>query len=121
MSSASTKFLFWTPRVLCIAYAIFLSLFALDVFGAGKGFWKTLVALAVHLIPTFIVLIVLTIAWRWEWVGAACFGGLGMWYAIGHWRLHPDWVVAIAGPILVIAALFLGNWLKHAELHSRGR
>ena len=42
---------------------MFLSLFALDVFGKGYGFWKTVPALAIHLVPVYIVVAVLAIAW----------------------------------------------------------
>lgn len=114
-----SRWLFWTPRVICIGFAIFLSLFALDVFNEGYGFGKTMLALLIHLLPVYIVLVVLVIAWRWEWVGAAGFTGLAMWYAKGMWGRHPDWVVVIAGPLLVIAALFLVNWLKHDQLRAR--
>ena len=119
MTTTSRRLLFWTPRVICIAFAIFLSLFALDVFGEGYGFWKTILALLIHLVPVYIVLAVLAIAWRWEWIGALGFGGLAGWYAKGVWHRHPDWVVVIAGPQLVIAALFLVNWLKHDALRTK--
>jgi lysylphosphatidylglycerol synthetase-like protein (DUF2156 family) len=119
MNTFSRRLLFWTPRAISIAFAVFLSLFALDVFGEGYGFGKTLLALLIHLVPVFIVLVVLAKAWRWEWIGAAGFAGLAMWYTKGNWRRQPDWVVTIAGPLLVIAALFLVNWLKHDELRAR--
>jgi uncharacterized membrane protein len=119
MNTISRRLLFWTPRAICIAYAIFLSMFALDVFGAGLGFWKTLLALLIHLVPVYIVLLVLALAWRWEWVGAAGFAGLALYYAKGNWQRHPDWVVVIAGPLVLLAVLFLVNWLKHDELRAR--
>jgi lysylphosphatidylglycerol synthetase-like protein (DUF2156 family) len=119
MNTASRRSLFWVPRVICIAFAIFLSLFALDVLREGQGFGKTLLALLIHLVPVFIVSAVLAMAWRWEWIGAAGFAGLGIGYATGNWRRHPDWVVAIAGPLLGIAVLFLVNWLKHDALRDR--
>ena len=119
MNTFSRRLLFWTPRVICIAFAIFLSLFALDVFNEHLGFGRTLLALLIHLLPVYIVLLVLAIAWRREWVGAAGFAGLAMWYAKGVWHRHPDWVAVIGGPILVIAALFLVNWLKHDQVRAR--
>ena len=119
MTTFSKRLLFWTPRAVGIAFAIFLSWFALDVFGEGYGLWKTLLALSIHLVPACIVLAVLAIAWRWEWIGALGFAGLAAWYAKGVWHRHPDWVVGIAGPLLVLAALFLVNWLKHDELRAR--
>ena len=119
MNTPSKRLLFWTPRAICIAFAIFLSMFALDVFSEGYGFGKTVVALLIHLVPVYIVLAVLAISWRWEWIGAAGFAGLAIWYAKRVWRHHPDWVVTIAGPMLLIAVLFLFNWMKHGELRAR--
>ena len=118
MNSYSRKILFWTPRALTIAFAGFLSLFALDVFGEGYGIWKTLLALAIHLVPVYIVLGLLALAWKWEWVGAAGFAALAIWYAKGNWRHHPSWVATIAAPMLLIAALFLANWLNHNEVRG---
>src|SRR5262249_53398337 len=69
MKTTSKRLLFWTPRVLCLLFAAFISLFALDVFGESRGFWQTALALAMHLIPTFILLAVLALSWRWEWIG----------------------------------------------------
>jgi hypothetical protein len=119
MSTIAKRILFWTPRAICIAFAIFLSLFALDVFSEFHGLGKILLALLIHLVPVYIVLGVLAVAWRWEWVGAVCFAGLAIWYAWGTVRRHPDWTAGIAGPLLVIAALFLVNWLKHDQLRAR--
>jgi hypothetical protein len=39
------RILLWTPRVLSLLFALFVSLFALDVFGQGYGFWQTTLAL----------------------------------------------------------------------------
>jgi hypothetical protein len=118
MNAASRRLLFWTPRVICIAFAIFLSLFAMDVFSEHYGFWKTILALLIHLIPVYLVLAVLIVAWRWEWVGTAGFTALAVWYAVGIGRHHPDWVVTVSGPMIAIALLFLLNWLKHDQLRG---
>ncbi len=66
MTGAVTRTLLWLPRILCILFAAFISIFALDVFGAGYTASETLVALFMHLIPTGLILIALAIAWRWE-------------------------------------------------------
>lgn len=68
MSQVSGRLLFWTPRALSIAFVVFLSLFALDVFADGLGFWRTALALTMHLIPSFVLIAVLILAWRWEWI-----------------------------------------------------
>jgi ABC-type dipeptide/oligopeptide/nickel transport system permease component len=111
--------LFWAPRLLCIAFAVFVSLFALDVFEEGYGLWRTLAALAMHLIPTAIILAVLALAWRWEWIGAVVFTGLALLYVrFAQARGHLEWTLVISLPLLLLAALFLVNWVKRAELRN---
>jgi len=90
MTTTTRRVLFWTPRVLCILYAVFLSLFALDVFDAGYGFWQAIAALLIHLIPVYIVIAVLVLAWH----------------------------LSISGPLFLIAILFLLNWLYRKQRNS---
>jgi len=120
MTEVSKKVLYWTPRGLGIAFALFLSLFAMDVFGEGLGFWRTLFALLMHLVPVFVVLLILALAWRWEWIGAVFLTLLG---CLQIWLMqsrHMPWKSSaiIAGPLFLLAALFLANWLKRKELHA---
>ncbi len=111
--------LFWSPRVLTLLYAVFLSLFALDVFGEGHGFWKTIVALFMHLIPTWIVLVVLAVSWRWEWVGAVLFAALALFYAyVAVGRGHPEWTLVISGPLVLVGGMFLLNWLCREQIRA---
>lgn len=108
MNETGKKVLFWSPRVLGILFAIFISLFALDVFMEGYGFWETLVALFMHLIPTVIFLIVLAIAWRWERIGGILFILLGVLYIGLFWG--PDQLpgyLMISGPLFLLGILFL--------------
>jgi hypothetical protein len=103
--------LHWTPRILGLTFAGFLSLFALDVFGEGYTFRQTLMALAMHLIPTAVVLGVVAISWRWAWAGALLSLALGAWYVIGLWgRFHWSAYAVIAGPLLVLGLLFGADW-----------
>ncbi len=96
MRKATKQLVFWCPRVLTILFALFLSLFALDVFGEGYSFWQTLIGLVMHLIPTLIILVVLAVSWRWEWVGTVLFAALGLLYAYLALRGgHPEWSLVI--------------------------
>ena len=117
MAQSAIRLVYWAPRVLGIAFVIFLSLFALDVFDEGLGFWQTLAALGMHLIPSFILVITLVLAWRWEWIGTAVFGAAGVLYTIWAWR-HPNWVLFIAGPLFVVAALFIMSWISRAQFRT---
>lgn len=124
MTKLSKRALYWTPRGLSIVFIVFLSMSALDVFGEGRGFWTTVLAFSVHLIPMFILTAGLILAWRWEWIGAVLYGAAGTLYVVWliprPWPSPPVkviWVLMIAGPAFAIAALFLANWLKRGELH----
>lgn len=117
MKNRLQRTLFWAPRLLGLLFALFISIFAFDVFGEGYGFWGTLGALFMHLIPTFLVLIALALAWRWPWAGAGLFAALGLAYIVLAW----GWADAIAyllisGPLFLVAALFLADWLYGREL-----
>ncbi|RIK37389.1 MAG: hypothetical protein DCC55_24490 [Chloroflexi bacterium] len=66
-------------------------------------------------------LIALAVAWRWEWAGALLFAGFSVWYLVMSWGPYP--LVAnligawpIAGPPLVIALLFMADWLYQVKL-----
>jgi hypothetical protein len=113
------RILLWAPRVLGILFALFVSLFALDVFGMGYGFWETMLALWIHLVPVFILLIGLALAWRWEWVGALCFLGFAVWYLVTFWGQFPFSVyLLMAGPAFLVGVLFLIDWLYRAQLRA---
>jgi hypothetical protein len=113
------KILFWTPRVLGILIAIFISLFALDVFIEGYSFWETIMALLMHLIPTVIFLVILGIAWRWERIGGILFILLGLLYITLFW--DPDQLPAyllISGPLFLAGIFFLLDGYIRKESRS---
>jgi hypothetical protein len=112
MNTTAQRILFWTPRILCILFAIFISLFALDVFDQDAGLGETILALLIHLIPTYVVLIVLALAWRRAWIGAIAFIGLAAFYVVAtrareHWAAY----LGISGPLVLTGVLFLADWL----------
>jgi hypothetical protein len=129
MTQLSGRALYWTPRALSILFIAFLSLFALDVFDEHLGLWRTVLALTMHLVPSFVLIAALLLAWRWEWIGAALYAGAGLLYVTWVVRMSRPvppamrliWILAIAGPAFVIAGLFLANWLKRADIRALGR
>ena len=76
--SKALKIIHWTPRILCIIAILFISLFASDAFGHGGGFWKELGDFIIHLIPSFILLVFLLIAWKWELIGGIVLTVIGL-------------------------------------------
>jgi uncharacterized membrane protein len=126
MTQSLQRVLYWAPRVLSIAFILFLSLFALDVFDEGRGFWPALAALAIHLVPSFVLVLVLLAAWKREWIGAVLFAAAGGLYIYHTLQLRLSatvkwsWCLAIAAPALVIAALFLWNWVRRYRRWAAG-
>jgi hypothetical protein len=112
--------LFWTPRILSMLFAVFLGVFALDVFSEGYALWETIAAFLIHLIPSFVVLLVLAAAWQWEWIGAILFIAFAVFYVADTWESFSLVAyLAISGPLVVAGILFLLNWIYRAQLRTR--
>src|SRR5689334_939618 len=111
MNKRTIQFVRWTPRILGILFVLFISIFAADVFGEGHSFWETLVALFMHLLPSFILLAAVMLAWRWAWVGTLTFWGFAIVYLIVAGGTFPFSVyVLMVGWPLLIGTLFLFDW-----------
>lgn len=116
----SLQLLYWSPRVLCIIFSAFLMLFSLDVFQEGKGFWDTALAFLMHNLPMFVMVIILIVTWRWEWVGGILFSLLGVLYIATAWGRFPFGTYAlISGPLFLTGILFLLNW-KYRKIIKGG-
>jgi hypothetical protein len=114
MKKSLRQTLFWAPRILGILFAIFISVFALDVFDEGYGFWETMLALAMHLIPTALLVTVLIFSWRWDWIGGILFPVLGILYLLTMRGLHWSAYAIIGGPLFLEGVLFLLSWRAKA-------
>lgn len=120
VSGRLVKWIYWTPRIAGILITLFVAMFALDVFGMGGTIWQQIGAFIMHALPSIIMGVILVVAWRWEWVGAAAFllaalfflrtlfsapeGALGM-------------LLIFSGPMLVIALAFWLNWRWRGEIN----
>jgi hypothetical protein len=117
MGKQKRSALYWVPRILGIASALFLAVFALDVFAEGYDFGELLIALFMHLIPSFIILLFIGIAWRWERIGGVLLIMLGLFFIWFFW--HPSrWLsyLVISGPLFLTGALFLINdWITRGQ------
>ena len=116
MKEKVSKFVYWTPRILSIIFILFLTLFSLDVFGTGLGFWGSIGAFLIHSIPSILLTIILIISWKYEIVGGIVFILAGLAY-IALLFMNPEfqwymvsWSLIIAGPAFLIGILFLKNW-----------
>jgi hypothetical protein len=103
------------PRGLSIAFIVFCGLFALVVFNNSTFTLKELLfALFLHLTPSFVLLLALLIAWRFEVLGGIIFIAFGIAYALFGWgRIPFNAFFLISGSLVAIGILFiLGNFLK---------
>jgi hypothetical protein len=111
MTDQTRKFLRWAPRILGVAVAALLAIFALDVFDEGRTPAETAVALVAHLVPSLIVMAVVVLAWHRELAGGLLFVALGALYIGLAWGRFPFITyLLISGPLVVAGALFLTNW-----------
>ncbi len=106
----------WTARITSIAFALFISLFAMDVFSENAGLWQTMSALLVHLVPTLIVVLILIISWRNEIIGGILYTTLGIVYVVFSWGKF-DWTAyaLIAGPLFLLGILYYISWRQNRQ------
>ncbi len=114
-TGTDSKLLHYAPRVLAILGILFLSSFALDVFGEGYSAGEVVVALFMHLIPSFVLTAVLVFAWRFERIGGAMFIAA----AIVPWVVFTDndliANLIISGPFFIVGLLFWMNGTRKAK------
>jgi hypothetical protein len=109
--------LLWCPRILGLAVAVFLGLFALDAFEPGKPVARALADFAIHLTFPAVVLGIVALSWRRAWIGGVAFIALAAAYALLV-RSRPDWILVISGPLLTVGMLFLWSWRANRPLSA---
>lgn len=113
----SIRIIHWIPRILGILAILFISLFAFDSFAPGMPFLQQLAGFFIHLIPSFILVFFLLVAWKWELVGGSIFLILGLAfvpfiYMMNYHMNHSAWIsmgviLVINGPVILVGALFI--------------
>jgi hypothetical protein len=122
----------WTPRILCILAIFFISMFALDSFDPKFTLGQQLQAFFIHLIPTYILIIFLFVAWKWEMIGGLILAAVGLGftpfiyfhnYAINHsvW-MSLSIILMINFPFILTGGLFvLSHFLKNKNKAEASR
>ncbi len=113
------KWIYWTPRILAMAFAGFLVLFSFDVISPGLSFGQIVVGLFMHNIPVFVLAAVIWISWKREIVGGIVFSIVGILFlvraAVTIWmnEFILDALLGslpLAAPALLVGILFIINW-----------
>jgi len=120
------KIIFWLPRLLCIAAILFVSMFALDAFEPGMPLEQQLLNFLMHLIPSFVLLLLFWLAWERPYVGGIIFAIIGIVtspfvYIMNYNRTHSVWIslsviLMITLPFIVIGGLFI---LSHYQMKRK--
>ncbi len=104
----NSKFLYWSSRLLAIAIILFIMVFSLDCF---EGTWKwkeQLLCLAMHNIPTVVLIATLILAWGHELAGGILFilmTVVGS-FIFKAYSTNPGvWILLI--PLLIVGVLFI--------------
>ena len=74
----SISIIHWTPRIICMLAILLISMFAADAFAPELTIWQQLGAFLMHLIPSFILIALLIVAWKWELIGGVIFTIIGI-------------------------------------------
>jgi hypothetical protein len=108
--SAMHRLLAIVARAIAILGIGFISLFALDVFEPGRPMLEVAQGLFMHLLPSFGLIALLTLAWRWPLAGGFAFLLVG---ALPFVVLaNSPWVNAtLGGPFALAGLLFIAEAL----------
>lgn len=118
----NSRLIHWLPRIICILAISFVSIFALDAFDPNLTIWQQVQGFAMHLIPSFILLLILLIAWKWELVGGILFLIIGIVLSpliyMHNYRMNGSVgtslliITTITFPFILVGVLFIIGYLN---------
>lgn len=125
----SIKIIHWLPRIICILAILFISMFALDAFNPERTIWQQISDFLMHLIPSFVLIIFLIIAWKREFIGGIIFVLIGLGFSpfifMHNYNMNQSvWmslmiILIITMPFIVVGILFfVSHRMKRKNLSS---
>jgi hypothetical protein len=101
------KMLYWAPRILGILFIAFLSLFAMDSFFGDSPWYAKIIGFFIHLLPSFVLIVFLVMAWKKYLLGSLMFIAGGIFYIFLAWGESIWAFVFISGPAFLVGGLFI--------------
>ena len=124
----SIQVLHWAPRIICILAIMFISLFALDSFDPDLTIWQQIGAFLIHLIPSFVLLALLIVAWKWEFIGGIIYTLIGLGFSplifMHNYKMNQSVrmsigiVMMITLPFVIVGILFILSHFKKKSHNS---
>ena len=109
-------------RFISLACFLFISMFSLDAFEDGRPFLENLADFAMHMIPSFVLLLIIILSWKNELVGGVLIVIIGITTAIPIFRLNyfrtdsltvAFQVIALINlPVVIAGSLFIISHYK---------
>ena len=100
------KYVYWAPIILGFFPILFLGVFALDAFIPKRSWSENLFGFFMHLIPNFVLILLLLLAWKHQRLGGFLYIILGIFFFL---FFKNPWMInfMLFGPILLTGGLFL--------------
>ena len=124
----SIKILYWSPRIICILAILFVSIFALDAFNPQLNFWQQISGFLIHLIPSFVFVVLLFVAWKYEYIGGIILVLLGLVFSVVVFRMNYrinesilmsiGIITSITVPFIIAGILFIIGHFKKKSLNT---
>ena len=121
------SFIHWTPRILCILAILFISIFALDAFDSDLPVTEQLLNFLIHMIPSFVLIGILILSWKWELIGGAIFVLIGLimsplvyqhnYNMNGSVIMSLGIIAIITVPFIIVGVLFLMDYRIKKKAH----
>lgn len=119
LTTPTARLLYYLPRFAAVAIIVFIGLFALDVLDMPGSTWEKIGGFLIHAAPSLVLALLLTLAWRYEWVGTAAFGLAALVFirfVIGGGMFDFGNLLLFVLPLALISALFWLNWRWKREI-----
>jgi len=118
MKKSVKKLLYWSPRTICVLFAVFMSYYVLMAINQGGTLWDTTLTLLADFIPVALFVFILVFIWRWEWL-AILFVVSAPAFLIWKLDILPSSSFLITSVILFLAGLlFLADWFSTRNLEK---
>jgi hypothetical protein len=118
MPKQARQILYWSPRVLSLAVVWLAAKNFADWISPDKGFGDNVLSVLVHLIPAALVLGVVALSWRREWIAGTFFVLLGLLRAAKDVVVGSTSHLWLAAFGVFLGLLFVLSWKYRAELRG---